>query len=125
MAVDSGASATVISDDMLKSVQMSKGRSGVMCEIADGTRMPNFGEQFFRAFTDNGLVKKMRVDVAEVNEALLSVRKLMQAGSTVIFDPKGSFFRDVSGAHIPLKEKKGIYMISLWVRTGDTPLAPF
>ena len=110
---------------MLKSVQLSNGRSGVMYEIADGTRMPNLGEKIFRAHTEGGLVKKMRVDVADVNKALLSVRKLVQAGSKVVFDKTGSYIIDASGASIPLKEQNGMYMLSVWVKKGETPLAPF
>ena len=74
-----------------------------MYEIADGTRMPNLGEKVFRAHTEGGLVKKMRVDVADVNKALSSVRKLEQAGSMAVFDKTGSYIVDASRANIPLK----------------------
>ena len=125
MAVDSGASASVVPEDALKSVQTTEGRAGVMYEIADGTRMPNWGEKRFRAHTAGGIVKRMRVDVAEVNKALLSVSKIVQAGSTVVFSPKESYIKDSSGGKIPLVERHGMYMLSLWVKKGDQPLSPF
>ena len=125
MAVDSGASATVISEDMIPAVPMTGGRSGVMYEIADGTRIPNMGEKCFKAHTEGGLIKKMRADVADVNKALLSVSQVVKAGSKVLFAPDGSYIQDSSGECIPLKESNGMYMLSLWVKAGDASVSPF
>ena len=67
----------------------------------------------------------MRADVADVNKALLSVSRIVKAGSKVVFAPEGSYIEDSSGAHIPLKESNGMYMLSLWVRASDGKVNPF
>ena len=48
MAVDSGASESVVSDEMLTSVDTVEGgamKKGVRYEVADGTLTPNLGER--------------------------------------------------------------------------------
>ena len=48
LAVDSGASETVVNDDMLKSVQTQESaasRRGVEYEVANGIRIPNLGKR--------------------------------------------------------------------------------
>ena len=51
LAVDSGASETVINEEMLRSVQVQEGaasRRGVEYEVANGIRIPNLGEEICR-----------------------------------------------------------------------------
>ena len=50
LAVDSGATENVVSEDMLQSVEMKEGlaaKRGVEYEVANGTRIPNLGEKRF------------------------------------------------------------------------------
>ena len=57
MAVDSGASETVVGEGMLRSVAIKEGealRRGVQYEVADGTLLPNLGEQEFVAVGEEG-----------------------------------------------------------------------
>ena len=52
MAVDSGASESVVSEDMLTRVTTVEGyaqKKGVQYEVADGTLIPNLGEKKFVA----------------------------------------------------------------------------
>ena len=52
LAVDSGASETVVNEDMLRSVQTQESaasRRGVEYEVANGIRIPNLGEKGFKA----------------------------------------------------------------------------
>ena len=47
MAVDSGATETVVGEDMLQSVETKEGeasKKGVQYEVASGTLIPNLGE---------------------------------------------------------------------------------
>ena len=51
-AVDSGATETVIGEEMLTSVEMKEGapfKKGVHYEVASGTLIPNLGEKKFVA----------------------------------------------------------------------------
>ena len=60
MAVDSGANESVTPEEALRSVEMKEGdakRKGVMYEVADGTLIPNLGENTFVAGSDDGECK--------------------------------------------------------------------
>ena len=48
--VDSGASETVVNEDMIQSVETKEGKAyknGVCYEVANGIRIPNLGEKRF------------------------------------------------------------------------------
>ena len=122
LAVDSGASETVISEDMVKRFRTTPSNAslrGVMYEVANGERIPNQGEKVFQGLTDGeGYVRGITAQVCEVNKPLLSVSKLVQAGNTVVFDSEGAYIEDKrSGERIWLKESGGMYMVKLWVPT--------
>ena len=55
--------------------------------------------------------------MCEVNKALLSVSRMVQAGNTVVFSSSGSYVEDKNtGERIPLREQGGMYMLKLWVK---------
>ena len=120
MAVDSGASESVVSDEMITSVGTVEGdamRKGVRYEVADGTLIPNLGEKQFVAVSDGGVIRQMKAQVCDVNKALLSVHRVVQAGNRVVFSSQGSFIQDEGiGEKMPLEEKEGMYMLKLWVK---------
>ena len=70
-------------------------RRGVVYEVADGTQIPNEGEKRFTAMTEEGVEKKMILQVAGVNQGLLSVSKVVAAGNRVVFDPQGSYIESL------------------------------
>ena len=120
MAVDSGASESVVSEDMLNGVETLEGKAkkmGVQYEVADGTLIPNLGEKKYVAVSDAGVARHMKSQVCEVNKALLSVHRCVQAGNKVVFAASGSYIEDeTSGETMPLTEKGGMYMLRLWVK---------
>ena len=120
MAVDSGASESVVSGEMITSVETVEGdamKKGVRYEVADGTLIPHLGEKKFVAVSDGGVVRHMKALVCDVNNALLSVHRVVQAGNRVVFSASGSFVRDEqTGETMPLEEKGGMYMLKLWVK---------
>jgi len=120
MAVDSGASESVVSEDMLTGIATVEGyaqKKGVQYEVADGTLIPNLGEKKFVAVSDAGVTRQMKAQVCEVNKALLSVRRVVQAGNRVVFAASGSYVQDeTSGETMELTEKGGMYMLKLWVK---------
>ena len=122
-AVDSGASSTVVSDEMVKAVSAQNARLDVKYEVADGSQIPHLGEKKFSAISDCGLTRKLVAQVTEVNKALLSVSQIVRAGNRVVFDSDGSYIEQkFSGEYIPLQDKNGIYTIKLWVpRDQQTP----
>ena len=105
---------------MLPGVELKEGlanKRGVMYEVANGVRIPNLGEKVFHGYTDGeGIKRGVKAQVCEVNKALLSVSKLVQAGNRVVFDPSGSFIQDVgTGEQMWLQENGGMYTLKMWV----------
>ena len=90
-------------------------KKGVQYE-ADGTLIPNLCEKKFIAVSDNGVARQMRAQVCEVNKALLSVHRVVQAGNRAVFAASGSYVQDEqTGETMELEEKGGMYMLKLWV----------
>ena len=116
MAVDSGASFTVIGEDMVKAVTAQNARPDIKYEVADGSHIPHLGEKQFNAFTECVLLRRLSAQVAEVNKALLSVSRIVQAGNRVVFDSDGSYIEHkTSGEWTPLEEKGGIFTLNMWI----------
>ena len=65
-------------------------RAGVQYEIANGDEIPNLCEKLFAVVTEEGTVRGMRPQVADVSKALQSVRALVSTGHVVVFGDGGS-----------------------------------
>ena len=118
LAVDSGASETVISEDMLPNIPIKQGdasRRGVQYEVANGVRIPNLGEKKFQEYSEEGTVTSITTQVCEVNKGLLSVRKVVEAGNRVVFDSTGSYIEDKK-TH--MRDEAETYMLRMYVRNA-------
>ena len=120
IAVDPGASQSVVNEGQLNGIETLEGdakKRGFQDEVADGTLIPNLGEKKYMAVSDTGVCRHMRSQVCDVDRALLSVRRCVQAGNKVVFAASGSYIEDeASGEVMPLKEQGGMYMLKLWVK---------
>ena len=120
LAVDSGANESFGPEDILQSVPTTESvasKKGVEYEVASGHMIPNEGEKIFKAVTREGGKKQVVLQVAEVNQGLLSVSKSIKAGNRVVFDSAGSYIENkVSGQKTWLEERNGMYILKLWVR---------
>jgi hypothetical protein len=120
MAVDSGATETVLGEGDLGSIELKEGaasRRGTEYEVANGVRIPNLGEKRFVAYTEEGSMRSITAQVCEVNKPLLSVRKVMAGGSRVVFDEDGSYIESkATGERTWLKEQGGMFMLKMWVQ---------
>ena len=126
MAVDSGATETVVNEDMVDAVPTIAGpasKRGVEYEIANGVQIPNKGGKKFIGQSGEGKTRKITAQVCDVNKALLSVRKVVTAGNRVVFDPSGSYIEDVhSGEKMWLEDVNGMYMLKIWInRKAQSP----
>ena len=84
LAVDSGATESVVPNIMPESIKTIEGpasKRGVMYEVASGHQIPNEGEKKFTAVTEEGQERNLTVQVCDVNQGLLSVAKMRQAGT--------------------------------------------
>ena len=124
MAVDSGATETVVSDEMLTSVRIKESvgsKRGVEYEVANGIRIPNMGQKKFVGVSDEGTTRTITAQVCDVNKPLLSVKKVMSAGNRVVFDDEGSFIEDkVTKEPMWLTEQHGMFMLKMWVQKDST-----
>ena len=60
-------------------------RAGVQYEVANCDEIPNLGEKLFAVATEEGTVRRMRPQVADVLEALQFIRALGRRGHVVVF----------------------------------------
>ena len=120
LAVDSGATETVIGEDMLKNIDLKQGEAykrGVQYEVASGELIPNLGEKKFMGICEGGEERMMTAQVCDVNKALLSVKRMVQAGNRVVFEPQGGYVEDTkTGDKIYMRDSGGMYMLKMWVR---------
>ena len=88
----------------------------VKYEVADGIVIENPGKKSFTAYTDVGHEHYLTAQVADVNKALLSVKKIVSAGKRVVFDDAGSFIEDkTTGERMWLTERKSVYRLKLGI----------
>ena len=123
MAVDSGATETVVSSDNAKSVPTVSGpasKSGVKYSTANGEVLDNEGEKHMLMSSLEGVNRAITAQVTEVNKPLLSVSKMVKAGNTVTFSPEGSYIYDgYTGEVMQLEESKGLYWLKMWVQSSS------
>ena len=121
LAVDSGATETVMSEDCLRSVETIEGEAskrGIMYEVANGVQIPNLGEKKFVGISEEGVARGLKAQIAEVNKGLLSVAKVVKNGNRVVFDDQGSYIEDKeTHERMWLEERQGMYMLKMWVKS--------
>ena len=90
-------------------------------EVANGVRIPNLGEKQFVGTTVEGISRKLTAQVCDVNKGLLSVHKVVKAGSRVVFDMDGSYIEDKqTGECMNLTERNGMYMLTMWTKKSSS-----
>jgi hypothetical protein len=129
IAVDSGACDNVISPDdvpeqpVVESVGSKKGENFYS---ATGEPIPNLGDIKLPLITREGTARGMLMRAAPVSKPLASVKKICQAGHTVIFDEEGSYIINKANGEINwMREDDGNYMLDAWVPPlGFSPTDP-
>ena len=130
VAVDSGATETVMVEDTLSGIidmtESSACKRGVMYEVADGTQIPNLGERKFLGITEDGKAKGVVAQVCAVNKSLMSVSKIAGKGNRVVFDDEGSFIENkADGEKTWLRQSGGMYYLKMWVSRKSSHEAGF
>ena len=131
MYVDSGATETVIAQQMLSMMEIKdspQSRRGVEYEVANGIRKQNLGQKGFTGHDEAGAEREVTAQVCDVNKALLSVSKMCRAGNKVVFGaPEGNYIEDLTtGERIWMIEEGGMYALKMWVRSdGKSAHEPF
>ena len=122
MAVDSGASETVVGEDMIVTANLKESegsRRGIEYKVANGDSIPNLGEKKFKAWTREGVGRNITAQVCSVQQGLLSVKRMVGAGHRVVFEAEGSYIEDVTTfERMNLKERNAMYFVSFWTKAG-------
>jgi hypothetical protein len=130
VAVDSGATETVMGEETLNGViDITEGaacKRGVKYECADGVEIPNLGERKFLGFTEDGSAKGITAQVCAVNKTLMSVSKITGKGNRVMFDDDGSYIENkTTGEKTWLNQTGGMYYLKMWVSRKSSAEAGF
>ena len=79
----------------------------------------NLGEKTFKAQTQGGSTRKVTAQVCDVSKPLMSVKKMVEAGNTVVFGPEGNYVYDGSNGEVmEMESKNGLFMLKAWVKAG-------
>ena len=114
--VDSGASATVIGEDMVKAVKAADPNPNANYKLADGSIIPNKGYKHFVGVTEEGYKRALNASVTDVDRPLLSVAQIVQKGGKVVFSPQGSYVEHhKTRERLALEQKGGLFMLKMWI----------
>ena len=121
--VDSGAADTVGNDGMAPDspVVPSEGSmNGVKYIAAAGHTIPNEGEKNLSLESAEGHMCGLKVQMAKVRKALLSVSKICDAGHEVKFTRTGGTITHcTTGQVIRFRRTEGVYRLRLKIRKAD------
>ena len=125
-AVDSGAIESVIDAEAVPGYEVREtpaSKAGVTYVSATGEDIPNLGEVILPFLTNERTKRAMKMQAAEVTRPLASVKRICEAGHTVVFDEGCSFiYNKTSGEVNYLREDAGNYMFDVWVPpSSETP----
>jgi len=93
--MDSGANVTVGPSSIgdmagYRMEESPASRAGVMYTAANGGDLPNLGQKFLAVLTEEGTVRGVQQQCADVTKPLEAIRDNVRTGHVVIFDDDGS-----------------------------------
>jgi len=121
--VDSGAADTVADNTTAPGcpiVPSEGSRNGVKYVAAAGKVISNEGEKNITTKTAEGHVCGIKIQIAKVNKALLSVSKICDAGHEVLFTKTGGrIIHRESGQIMNFRRVDGVYRIRVRIVSGS------
>jgi hypothetical protein len=137
IVVDSGAAQSVADGNLWPGIARTESegsRNGAVYLGPGKERIPNRGQKTLTVKTGGSAnVRKMTFQDAAIRKPLAAVSGITEKGNVVLFDRKGSFIapedapevktireliRQVKN-RIELEEKKGIYIMPIWVQSPE------
>ena len=130
--VDSGAADTVGPPNIAAKSQIKENKAskaGLNYVAANGSKIPNIGEQKIKGYSDNNNAVTMTVQLAKVKKLLGSVSKMNEADNTIIFSKgRSAIIPDKDGKKAEklinetrkedvteLRQERGVYVFDLWI----------
>jgi hypothetical protein len=127
-AIDSGAVHSVAPPGFFPGATQPSpwSRAGRGYRAANGTSIKNLGQIDVPFATAEGFRCRLPFQVAEVEQALLSVSHLTSAGNIVQFgDTDGNIVNRTTGRAIALERRGGIYIMKMWIPDPAAAPLPF
>ena len=118
LTVDSGASETVIHHDQIRGYEIRETSStkGMNFVSASGDPIPNLGEQVLPLLTEEDTLRTMKFNACPVTKALGSVKRMCDAGHTVVFDSECSYvYNKHTGETNLMREDQDNHVLDMWV----------
>ena len=103
-------------------------KSGQFYRAAHDTNIAIHGKTEVRGYTQEGSQIGIDIHIADVKQAVRSVRRIGEAGTRVGFDEGGSYVENKgAGERIAMIKGKGSYVFPLWVprESGKAQERPF
>ena len=92
-------------------------RAGGRYRAANGSRLPNLGQQVAAFRTTEGLARSLRFQIAGVERPLISVAQLARTGHRVEFGAdEGHIVHVPSGQKLRLQREGGVYLLRMMVK---------
>ena len=96
-------------------------RAGGRYRAANGSRLPNLGQQVASFKTSEGLNRALRFQLAGVERPLISVAQLARTGHRVEFGAdEGHIVHVPSGQKLRLQRTGGVYLLRMMVKEPGT-----
>ena len=124
--VDSGAEETVAPPGLFPGERRESAmqRAGGRYRAANGSRIPNVGEQLVEFLSTEGHRIALNFQLAEVERPLISVSHLSRAGNKVEFNGMGGKITHLKSERvIKLRKVGGTYVLVMQVPVADGPAA--
>ena len=103
LTIDSGASGNVIGKDAVPECPLrpsAGSMAGATYVTANGTEMPNRGEQRVRVLTREGAACELRMQITDVRKPLMSVARICDTGHKVVFTSDGGEIIDIKSGQV-------------------------
>ena len=117
--MDSGPTVTVIPPTAGKWYNLEESpasRAGVEHEVANGDKIPNLGQKLLPVVTDEGSLRGVLAQVADVSGALTSARAMNASGHVVVIDGEDSFvFNKMTGEVNAIEDNGNFYNFDMWI----------
>ena len=117
--LDSGSAVHVCNGQGAEEVPIveSEGsRRGQHFIAANGSRMPNVGQQHLRFSTEDGAAVRLTYQVADVKRPLCSISQLCDQGNRVMFTRRGGgvIYNPHTKASTTFRRDGALYVLDMW-----------
>ena len=82
--------------------------------LADGSLIPNKGEKSFLGMTTEGVARRLKAQVTDVDIPWMSVSHVVENVGRVVFDKKGSYIEG-GGQKIAIEQEGKLFKLTMWV----------